>query len=66
MLFRSLKAPLVAPVTVMSLAAKVAGSTLKASVSAVVVAVFDTPPTCVALTNVTGVKVIAGGDGGAA
>src|SRR6056297_2689884 len=50
-----LKAPLVAPVTVMSPAARVVGSTLKVSVNPVESAVPDVPPVWTALSKVTDV-----------
>ena len=51
-----LNVPLVAPVTVMSLAAKVVGATLKDNVKEVVLAVFDVPPSCSALVKVTSIS----------
>src|SRR6056297_1064114 len=48
-------APLVAPVTVMSLAARVVGSALKVSVNPVESAVSDDPPVWTGLSKITAV-----------
>ena len=52
-------APLVAPVTVMSLAANVVGSTSKVSINPVESVAPDVPPVCSALTKVTAVGVVS-------
>jgi hypothetical protein len=51
-----INAPLVAPVTVISLAARVAGSALKVRVSDVVLAELDAPPAWATPENVTSVS----------
>ena len=50
------KAPLVAPVTVMSPAVSVVGSALKVRVRDVVLTEFDVPPACTALEKVTSIS----------